>query len=310
VTVPGVPSGGAADGTPLDYDPESVAIRQAATVMLVDDRPDLHVLMLRRSARQVFATSMWVYPGGAVDPDDAICPCDGLDDAAASRRLGVDRGGLAYWVAAIRECFEEAGVLFASPAGGPADGPAGGAGRVGVAAVTGAGAAEDAFRERLAFHRDELNAGRVSFGQVVEAERLVLHADRLHPVGHWITPLGPPRRFDTRFFLAAFPEGQVAAHDEGEAVHHDWVRPAEALEAWRADRMEMMSPTVRMLTCLAAFRSARDAVSAAGAGLPAQQVRVIRNEVEYRVMLPGDPGYEDGDGESEFGRVSLRPPAV
>jgi 8-oxo-dGTP pyrophosphatase MutT (NUDIX family) len=279
--------------------------------MLVDDRPDLHVLMLRRSARQVFATSMWVYPGGAVDPDDATCPCDGLDDAVASRRLGVASGGLAYWVAAIRECFEEAGVLFASPADAPAGGSAGGVGRAAGAGVTSPiGEAEEAFRERLAIHRDELNAGRVSFDRVIEAERLVLHADRLHPVGHWITPLGPPRRFDTRFFLAAFPEGQVAAHDEGEAVHHDWVRPVEALEAWRADRMEMMSPTVRMLTCLATFNSARDAVAAAAAGLPAQQVRVIRNEVEYRLMLPGDPGYEDGEGESEFGWVSLRPPTV
>ena len=88
---------------PADYDPEAVAIRPAATVMLVDDRPDLQVLMLRRHARQAFAGDMWVYPGGAVDEADAAeaAPyCHGLDDETASRRLGVPSGGLAYWVAA------------------------------------------------------------------------------------------------------------------------------------------------------------------------------------------------------------------
>ena len=92
----------------------------------------------------------------------------------------------------------------------------------------------------------------------------------------------------------------------GESVHHDWVRPADALAAHREDRMAMMSPTVRMLTCLAAFGSAAEAVDAAAAGLVPHEVRVLRTEEEYRLMLPGDPGYEDGDGESEFGRVALR----
>jgi 8-oxo-dGTP pyrophosphatase MutT (NUDIX family) len=278
------------DAGALDYDPEAVAIRPAATVMLVDDRPDLHVLMLRRSPRQVFATSMWVYPGGAVDPDDAACPCDGLDDEAAGRRLGLaGAGGLAYWVAAMRECFEEAGVLFAS-----------------MPPVLSAAGVEQR-RERLAAHRDALNRGELSFAELVEREELRLRGDALHHVAHWITPLGPPRRFDTRFFLAALPAGEVAAHDEGEAVHHDWVRPLDALTAFHEDRMAMMSPTVRMLTCLAAFGSAAEAVDAAAAGLVPQQVRVLRNEVEYRLMLPGDPRYEDGDGEAEFGWVSLRP---
>ena len=96
------PVGGTGEASVPDYDPDAVVIRPAATVMLVDDRPDLHVLMLRRSPRQVFATSMWVYPGGAVDAADGVCPCGGLDDVAAGRKLGLDGGGgLAYWVAAI-----------------------------------------------------------------------------------------------------------------------------------------------------------------------------------------------------------------
>lgn len=271
---------------PLEYDPATVAIRPAATVMLVDDRPDLHVLMLRRNARQVFASDMWVYPGGAVDvadAEEAASFCDGLDDATASRRMGLESGGLAYWVAAIRECFEEAGVLFCE-------------------LPTDAGA-----EERLAGLRDRLNRHEVDFLDIVRAEGLRLHVDRLHPVAHWITPLGPPRRFDTRFFVAAFPEGQVAAHDQAEAVHHEWVRPSDALEAWAAGERSMMSPTVRMLMCLVPFSSTAEVVEAAGAGHPAQQVRVNRGE--YRLLLPGDPGYDEGDPDAEFGFVALRPSA-
>jgi 8-oxo-dGTP pyrophosphatase MutT (NUDIX family) len=97
--------------------PADVPVRPAATVMIVDDRPDLHVRLLRRRAGSEFVGGMDVFPGGGVDPGDAApevgAVCAGLSDATASRRLGLERGGLAYWVAAARETFEEAGVLFA-----------------------------------------------------------------------------------------------------------------------------------------------------------------------------------------------------
>ena len=102
--------------TEKDYDPAAVKIRPAATVMIVADRPELEVLLIKRSSKMVFATGMWVFPGGAVDPGEAdnFEPyCDGLDDAAASEILGIEHGGLAYWVAAIRENLEEAGLLLA-----------------------------------------------------------------------------------------------------------------------------------------------------------------------------------------------------
>jgi 8-oxo-dGTP pyrophosphatase MutT (NUDIX family) len=269
-----------------DFDPLSVPIRPAATVMLVADRPDLHVLMLRRAARQVFAADMWVYPGGAVDPADAEEAAPhvvGLDDEVASARLGLARGGLAYWVAAVRECFEEAGVLFAR----------GGVDHLDVG--------------HLAGRRAALNRHEEDFVAMLAEEALQLDLSALHPVGHWITPLGSPRRFDTRFFLAAFPEGQVAAHDDGEAVHAEWFRPADAVAAWREGRMAMMSPTVRMMMCLEPFGRAADVVAAAAAGLEAHQVRVRRDETVYEILLPGDVGYDDGEDESEFGWVALRP---
>jgi len=108
-----------------DFDPDQVPILHAATVMLVDDRvaegdsePSLHVLMVKRTAKLVFAPAAWVFPGGRVDPEDHIDQfddvCDGLSDIEASKVLDVERGGLAWWIAACRETFEEAGLLLAS----------------------------------------------------------------------------------------------------------------------------------------------------------------------------------------------------
>jgi 8-oxo-dGTP pyrophosphatase MutT (NUDIX family) len=281
-------------GAPDGFDPEAVPIRPAATVMVVEDRPDLRVLMLRRTARAVFAGDMWVYPGGRVDPDDAEGVLDhvtGLTDAAASAALGIDHGGLAFWVAALRECFEEAGILLArdSATGAPLD------------------LRDAATAARLEPCRAALNAGQRGFADIVAELGVVLDASQVHYVGHWVTPLGSPRRFDTRFFLAAPPPDQTAVHDDTEIVHHEWVSPAAAIEAWRADRMAMMTPTARMLMSLLPFERAADVVTAAAAERPLDQVRVQRDGETYHIMLPGDAGYDDGDPDLEFGWVKLRP---
>src|SRR6186997_3041575 len=116
------------DARVVSSDADAVPVRPAATVMLVrdvvDGKPGIEVFMLQRTARAAFGPGMYVFPGGrvdGVDGADEIAPfCHGLDDGAASAKLGIDAGGLAYWVAAVRECFEEAGVLLASPRGGGA----------------------------------------------------------------------------------------------------------------------------------------------------------------------------------------------
>ena len=110
-------TGHTSPGSGGDYDPESIPIRSAATVLILADKPDLQVLMLKRNARSIFVGDMWVYPGGAVDPEDATAEADavveGLTDSEASESLQVDQGGIAFWVAALRETFEEAGILLA-----------------------------------------------------------------------------------------------------------------------------------------------------------------------------------------------------
>ncbi len=125
-------------------------------------------------------------------------------------------GGLGYWVAAVRETFEEAGVLLARTAA--------------------TGELVDPAEPRLAKLRDELNAGAITFQDLIESEDLVLDVAGLHAFSHWITPEGAPRRYDTRFFLAAAPDGHAYLHDETETVASHWLRPADALVASDARR--------------------------------------------------------------------------
>jgi len=271
-----------------DFDPAQVPIRPAATVMIVDDRPDLQVLMIERNAKMVFAGGMWVFPGGRVDPEDADefeRHCEGLDDAAASDLLGVESDGLAFWVAAIRENFEEAGLLLGrSRSGQP---PA---------------------AEALAEERRRLHSGDTTFLDIVKAHDLVLDTHAVHYVAHWITPLGSPRRFSARFFVTHPPEGQNITHDESETVGWTWVSPKAALAAFERKEMVMMSPTVRMLRCLNLFDSAADIMAAASMNLSDERARV-RYEPSggYTIVLPGERGYDEADQEKENGWVRLRP---
>lgn len=262
-------------------DPEAVPIRHAATVMIVDERPELHVLMVQRTSRAVFGPSAWVFPGGRVDPDDAVdldSIVHGLDDVEASQMLEVDVNGRAWWFAGLRETLEEAGLLL-------------GAG----------GAAADAIdRTRTAVHDD---AGR--FATALVENELSLDLSQMHEVARFITPLGPPRRFDTRFFVAAAPENQIASHDEEEVVQHTWVRPADAIEAWRNDDFPLMSVTHRMLACLARYESVDALIDVAGARRDAARVRVNDPDGAYEVVLPGEPGYETAEVEIEHGWVRI-----
>lgn len=275
----------------LDFDPLEVPVRPAATVMLVDDRPDLHVLMMRKTPRTVFAGGMWVFPGGAVDAADRIdeleAVCQGRTDRVASQELDVDQGGLAYWVAALRETFEEAGVLLTA--------------RPGPHEVV------DALGPRLREHRHRLNAGELDFVDLIEQEDLLLDTSSVHYTARWVTPVGSPRRFDARFFVAGMPQGQTPVRDEGETIDEAWFRPADALDQWRAGHITMMSPTVRMLSSLARFDSAAHVLEAGATDQPDERARVVDPDGEYHVVLPGDPGYDDAEREVESGWVRLRP---
>lgn len=275
-------------------------VRPAATIMLVRDAASagaggvpeassLEVLMLRRHTESAFAAGAWVFPGGRVDEADggAVSVRGGPSDAEASAILGVASGGLAFWIAAARECFEEAGVLLARHAdsGLALDG------------------SNDLVAARLARLRRDLHAGRSSFAQVLAAENLVLDLGEVHYVSHWITPPGQPRRFDTRFFVAPAPPSQLVSHDTSETVDSVWTSPAVALERHRASEIFMVFPTIKQLETLSRFASTAELLAAARAigPVPTSAPR-HRGDRE----LPGAAL----DGVLLTGTVRLHPPAT
>ena len=201
--------------------------------------------MLQRTQSAAFLGGAYVFPGGSLDPQDSdprlLKRVLGRTEDEANARLGVQAGALAYYVAAVRECFEEAGVLLANERNGDP--------------VT-AQRAESLMRYRT-----------LPFNDFLEREDLFLPADALAYYGHWITAPGRARRFDTRFFVAVAPQGQEGSHDANETVHHMWVRPADALERSARGEIELVFATQHSLRDLGRFSEPRAAFDYA-ASLP------------------------------------------
>ena len=218
--------------------------RPAATVAIVRDAADgIEVLLCRRAERGDHNSGAWVFPGGLVDRADreAHACCAGLDDAAASATLGLTEGGLDYFVAAVRESFEEAGLLIAvDPQGRQVE----------------LDAAEEI---RLGQWREPLNRGERSIVEFCAEAGVRLGVDRLVYVSHWLTPVGRPKRFDTRFFIAAAPPTQAGTHDGAEMVEQQWLRPAEAIA--RSDSLKLMNPTRHTLELIKGFASVAETLT-------------------------------------------------
>lgn len=204
--------------------PAPAPIRDAATVAVLRDGPDggLEVLLLRRHSGHVFGAGADVFPGGAVDIDDVELTRDaGLADAA-------------WRMAALRECFEEAGLLFTAHA---------------------------PTAEQIVDRRRALNAGHCDWRDVIDA--LALELDLAAPVAfaRWTTPPGPPKRYATRFYALAAPRGQHARADGRETVAAEWTAPAAALADADAGRRWLMTPTRATLVQLAHYRDTATALA-------------------------------------------------
>jgi len=219
--------------------------RQAASLILLRDSPQgPEVLLVQRAERPGDQNSgAAVFPGGLLDASDRghYERCRGLDDTAASARLGLAEHGLHYWVAAVRECFEEAGLLLATDEAGRS---------VDLQALDAA--------EVMAL-RQALHANQIGMAEVCARFGVLLATDQLAYYSHWITPKGMPKIFDTRFFIAQAPAGQVAVADANETVDLLWLTPAQALD--RSRGLKLMNVTERTLAHLATFASAAQAVA-------------------------------------------------
>ena len=258
-------------------DSTDVAPKDASTVILIRDAAagaaasGIEVVLLRRVKGMAFAGGMTVFPGGGVDPSDAEAEVDWAGPSVDwwAGRFSTDAArAKALVCAAVRETFEECGVLLAGPSADT------------VVADT----------SRYAQSRIQLEKRELSFSDFLKRENLVLRADLLRPWANWITPVGESRRYDTRFFVAAAPHGQIADGATSEAEHVQWQSPAAALAHWQGGGSILLPPTWSQLTALSAFGSVAD-VLAAEPEIPVILPTLITGEEQLRVEFPGQDGY-------------------
>lgn len=212
-----------------------VPVRDAATVVLLRDGADgIEAWLLTRVTQMAFAAGMTVFPGGRVDDSDHSVPLAGADLTLLAARFDCDEPTAhALLGAAVRETFEETGVLLTVPA---AD---------------------------LSAARADVERGLVAFGELLRANGLAIDAAALHPWSRWVTPAGEVRRYDTRFFVGALPEAAVAQDVTSESSEASWVPVAAAIEQAQRGERKMLPPTMTTLATLAPFATVAEAVASA-----------------------------------------------
>ena len=262
--------------------------RDAATVLLL--RPcatnPFEVFMVRRHSASGFMGGMYVYPGGKCDPADSAAEiepfCFGVTAADAAVVLGAGlepRRALGHFVAAVRETFEEAGVLLAVDSQGhPVD-----------VATAGPG---------LAWARAALQGGHTSLVAILAALGWRMDLGCLRYLAHWVTPPVESRRFSARFFLASVPEGTAAAHDTHETTASAWIAPAAALRRYRVGEIDTAPPTLRILEQLAEQPSIAAALAMAPhAPVSPTSPQIAPNEATFTLVLDGDPLHPTAPGD-------------
>ena len=255
----------------------------AATVLVLRDTKDgIEVLMVKRSKRPPFE-NLFVFPGGKIDEADRNVNiynlCNGLNDKEASIKLGISHAGLSYWVACIRECFEEVGILFAKKNNGE------------DLNLTGSE------KEKYDEYRDNLIKNKITLYDICIKENLKLTTSNIAPFSHWITPDIEIKRFDTRFFIAYLPENQIEKHDGTELTHSIWINPKKALEKAFNGEMPMIMPTIKNLQECANHNSGEELLAyqqqCKSSDIPPILPKFFKKEGKWHGLLPGDDDYEN-----------------
>jgi 8-oxo-dGTP pyrophosphatase MutT (NUDIX family) len=257
-----------------------VTPKPSATIVVVRDGADgPEVLLVRRRSGDAFGDS-YAFPGGVVDHDEsnAHIVCEGRSADDANSILGVE-DGLDYYSAAIRELFEETGVLLARDANGdwttsdPAD----------------------------SIERRAVDAGELAWPDFLRRRGLCMAGDALHYFAYWETPKIQPKRWQTRFFVAELPPGQCAQHDGRETTDSRWLRPADAVALGNSRDLNMPFPTMRTLRELTPFESADELLGWAAKrhsrGITKIRPALARIGGKAKILVPGDPGYKEADEE-------------
>ncbi len=249
---------------------ESELIRPSSTVIVARAGAGApEIFMVRRHEQSSFG-SAYAFPGGVVDPEDSEVheSCHGLTSTEANSRLGIDDNGLDYYSAAVRELFEEAGVLLANLS---------------------------SLDEDLASVRDALNDGSLNWAEFVTQRKLALDCSNLHYISHWITPPIMPKRYSTRFFLTTLPEGQDAAHCGGELTESCWATATDMLAAGRRGEVKLHYPTIKTLESVARHKTMDKLVEWARScvewGVTTMVPLTIERNGKRVIVLPGEKDY-------------------
>lgn len=261
----------------------NLSLTPAATVLLVRDCGDeLEVLMVKRSKRPPFG-NLYVFPGGKIDESDKDLNitnfCNGLNDEQASIKLGVNEGGLSYWVACVRECFEEVGILLAKKNNGQ------------ELDLNGAD------KHKFDNYRRMLLENKISLFEICKKENLSLNLNNIEPFSHWITPEIEIKRFDTRFFIAYIPAKQTERHDGNELTDSVWISPNKALDRSLNGEMPMIMPTISNLQQCLEFDSGQKLLEhqskLTNDDIPSILPKFFKNEGKWVGLLPGDEDYDN-----------------
>jgi glyoxylase-like metal-dependent hydrolase (beta-lactamase superfamily II)/8-oxo-dGTP pyrophosphatase MutT (NUDIX family) len=237
----------------------------------------MELLLLRRNPNASAFAGAYVFPGGRLDASDSSAATSrrvlGLTAAQADQRLGVPGDALRFWIAAVRECYEEAGILLATDEHGQPISPQ----RVGA----------------LAPQREALNAGALNFGDFLERENLFIAADQMVYFAHWVTPAVGPRRFDTRFFLTRAPPQQQAQPDNREMVESVWLSAREVLDRVKRQEMHVVHATQSILTSLLMFETPQAAESSLRAvtRIPSNRPCFAQGREGRKMFSLGDAAY-------------------
>ncbi|MGH2442082.1 MAG: NUDIX hydrolase [Chloroflexota bacterium] len=252
----------------------------AATVVLAREgmptgRP-WQCFMVRRHVLSDFASNVWVFPGGKVDPEDREATLEGF--CSGHPPPAMEETEVASWrffrLAAIRELFEEAGVLLAR--------------REGAGNLSLDGDACEVFSN----YREKMQAGTMTLLELATQESLTFPLDHLHQISRWITPPSFPKRFDTHFFAAFAPEGQTPIHDRHETTESIWIAPEEALERYRTGSFPLVFATEKHLERMVRHSSLDSLVtSVTPADLEPVMPRAVQENGETRYLIPGDRDY-------------------
>ena len=243
---------------------DTVPILPASTMVLIDDRPDLHVLMLLRNNSSGFVADHTIFPGGAIEEDDKNYIWDdlvvGLTKEEAKTQLRTD-DARSFWIAAIRETIEEVGVLVGT------------------------------HENELLEDRRSIEDGSENFSDVISQREITLDLSDIKPISRWVTPMGGTRRYDTYFFVAQ-PFTSVTPQVDGkEAVEAFWIAPSEALKKWELGEMTMISPTLATLRQLESYENSDEVFTALDSKLFPENIRIV-DESKALPLFPNDDNYE------------------